>query len=128
MRPLWRRFHAERSLSQGKLGILATLASSGPSAAARLAESERISPQAVANAIRELEEMGLVERHPDPADRRRALVSITEAGRQCCAAECDAGQPWLVAAIDERLTDAERATLAAAVTLIERLADDEATR
>lgn len=125
MRPLWRRFTAERTLSHGKLGILGTLNRNGATAAARLAESERISPQAVATAIRELEELGLVQRQPDPDDRRRALVSLTPAGRERYATERDAAQPWLVAAIDQRLTAAERATLASAVELIERIGAEE---
>ena len=51
----------------GKVGILSHLEHRGPLAATDLAGLERISHQAVANAARELQNLGLVSRSPDPA-------------------------------------------------------------
>ena len=75
LRPLWRHLNAHRTLSMGKVGILSRLDRRGAMAATDLAALERISHQAVANAVRELEEMGLVSRSPDPDDRRRAGIA-----------------------------------------------------
>jgi len=47
-----------------------------------LAERLSITPQAVAQLVRELETMGLVERVPDPRDGRARLVRFTAKGRQ----------------------------------------------
>lgn len=121
LRPLWRRFHEHRTLSLGKVGILANLARDGALAATDLAGLERISHQAVANAVRELDELGLVSRNPDPADRRRTLVTITEPGRERLHAERAAGQDWLVHAVTDHLDTDERVALAATVPLLRRL-------
>ena len=121
LRPLWRQFNARRTLSLGKTGILAHLDRRGAMTATDLAGLERISHQAVANAVRELQELGLVSRSPDPADGRRTLVSLTDAGRERLRAELSAGQDWLTRAVADHLDDADRATLAAALPLLRRL-------
>lgn len=129
LRPLWRRLRAHKTLSMGKTGILNHLEQRGPLAATDLAGLERISHQAVANAVRELQDLGLVSRSPDPADGRRTLVSLTDAGRERLTAERAAGQDWLVDAVAGQLDADERATLAAAIRLLRRLdAGTEAER
>lgn len=105
----------------GKVGILSRLEQRGPMAATDLAPLERISHQAVANAAGELEKMGLVSRTPDPGDRRRTLVALTDAGRERLSTERLAGQDWLAHAVAEQLDDADRAALATAVPLLLRL-------
>ncbi|QGW26291.1 MULTISPECIES: MarR family winged helix-turn-helix transcriptional regulator [unclassified Dietzia] len=121
LRPLWRRFAEHRTLSMGKVGILARLDRLGALTATDLAAHERISHQAVAGAVRELEAMGLVSRNPDPSDGRRVLVSLTGSGRTRLVAERSAGQEWLIRAVTDELSESDRATLAAAVPLLVRL-------
>lgn len=121
LRPLWRRFNAHRTLSLGKVGILSHLAGRGPLTATDLAGLERISHQAIANAVRELEELGLIRRSPDPDDGRRVLVQLTDSGRERLRAEQSAGQDWLARSVADHLDDAERAALAAAIPLLRRL-------
>lgn len=127
LRPLWRRLGEHRTLSMGKVGILSRLDRHGALTATVLAAHERISHQAVAGAVRELEEMGLVSRSPDPADGRRVLITLTDSGRTRLVSERSAGQEWLVHAVTDELSESERATLAAAVPLIGRL-DTRGTR
>ena len=127
IRPLWRRFNEHRTLSLGKVGILSHLDRDGSMSATGLAALERISHQAVATAARELEELGLVSRSPDPADGRRMLVTITDQGRERLHLERTAGQDWLVRAVTDRLDADERAALAATVPLLNRLNSDDAT-
>lgn len=45
-----------------------------------LAAQLRVLPAAVSRSLRQLEDAGLAERVPDPADHRRALVRLTPAG------------------------------------------------
>lgn len=121
LRPLWRRFNAARSLSAGKLGILAQLDQRGALTVTDLSATERISHQAVATAVKDLASLGLVSRAPDPADGRRVVVTLTGSGRDRLAVERTAGQEWLISAIWTELDDDERAALAAALPLLRRL-------
>ena len=92
-----------------------------------LAGRERISHQAVATAARELEELGLVSRSPDPTDGRRMLLTITEQGRGRLGTELAAGQDWLLRAVTDHLDAEERAALAATIPLLTRLNSDTVT-
>ncbi len=72
-------------LSIGEFDVLAALRRSGephvmtPTALSRLL---MLSPAGMTNRVDRLEGAGLVERRPDPGDRRSSLVVLTKAGRQ----------------------------------------------
>jgi DNA-binding MarR family transcriptional regulator len=51
-----------------------------------LARGANMSPQAMGELVDELEELGYVERKPDPSDRRAKLIVLTPRGQQCIAA------------------------------------------
>jgi DNA-binding MarR family transcriptional regulator len=51
-----------------------------------LSEHLRIAPRSATEVIDALEERGLVERRPDPNDRRATLVTLTESGRSTSTA------------------------------------------
>lgn len=61
---------------------LATLDEFGPASQAQLSDRTRIYRSDLVAVLNELSDRGLVERTPDPADRRRNLVSLTGAGRR----------------------------------------------
>jgi DNA-binding MarR family transcriptional regulator len=73
--------------------------------------------------VQDLEADGLVERHPDAADRRRALVQLTAAGRQTLEAERGRREGWLAGAIAGELSGEEQRVLQQAVELLRRLGD-----
>ena len=54
----------------------------GPLTPSELAEIERVKRPTATRTLRLLEEAGLVDRTPDPADGRSALVSVNAAGRE----------------------------------------------
>lgn len=54
----------------------------GASRSVDLAQAAGIRPQSMMKIVHELEEMGLVERRPDPADSRAKLIDFTGPGRQ----------------------------------------------
>ncbi len=111
-----------QGLSAPQASALARIGKGEASSAARLAELEGVRPQSMATTIAALEELGLVTRAPDPADGRRQLVALTDAGREAESGNLDARREWLVQVIEERLTDEERRALIAAAALLERLA------
>ena len=51
-----------------------------------LARGANITPQAMGELVDELEDLGYVERRPDPTDRRAKLIVLTDRGRQSIAA------------------------------------------
>src|SRR6476661_9579396 len=51
-----------------------------------LARGANMSPQSMCELVDELEELGYVERRPDPRDRRAKLIVLTRKGRECIAA------------------------------------------
>ena len=57
----------------------------GPLSLSGLAEAVGVDAPYATLIVDSLEERGLVERQPDPADRRRKLVSLTPAGREAVA-------------------------------------------
>jgi DNA-binding MarR family transcriptional regulator len=54
----------------------------GPLSLSELAEAVRVDAPYATLIVDNLEERGLVERRPDPADRRRKLVALTSEGKE----------------------------------------------
>ena len=77
-------------LTSSETSALARLDRTGPTTSTDLARLERISPQSIGATVAALEERGLVTRQADPADGRRAILSLTESGQALLAppAEC----------------------------------------
>ncbi len=126
LRPLFRRLLQQRTLSLSKTGMLARLDAQGAATAAELAAAEQITAQAVAVALRELEDRGFVSRTVDPDDRRRVQVRLTDDGRDRLGEERARGTRWLERALRERLDDADRAALEAVVPVLQKLSETDA--
>ena len=55
-------------------------------AAAKLAEMEKVTTQSMSQILRHLAEGGYIERRPSATDRRKVHIAISDAGRQLQAA------------------------------------------
>jgi len=83
-----RRRIAERArlihpdLSPVAYSMLMALHDSGPQRASELVELFSIDKGAVSRQVQLLLELGLVEREPDPADRRAQILTVSDAGRE----------------------------------------------
>jgi DNA-binding MarR family transcriptional regulator len=122
---LGQRLRAERpagSQPLARLGVLAQLHLRGPASAGALADSAGVQPQTLTRTLAGLERDGLVSRQADPADRRRALLALTGAGRDALAGEMQQRDGWLGAAMASELTPTEQEILRLAGELMERLA------
>jgi DNA-binding MarR family transcriptional regulator len=89
-----RRGGDRHNVSQGQGRVLSLLAKSSPVSQKELAYLLGIRSQSLAELVSKLEKAGLVERQPDPNDRRTSLVDLTGDGRAAAeniAAEPDAG-------------------------------------
>jgi DNA-binding MarR family transcriptional regulator len=76
---------AEVGLQPGEFDVLATLRRSGEPymlSPTRLYEAAMISSGGMTDRLDRLERAGLVERRPDPKDRRGKLIALTDAGRR----------------------------------------------
>lgn len=62
--------------------VLATLEGFGPASQAALGRRSGIHLSDMVTAINELADRKLVERTPDPADRRRNIITLTAAGKR----------------------------------------------
>src|SRR5688572_14796277 len=76
------RQEAAGELSPSAGAALATIERHGPLTPSELAEVERVSRPTATRSLGCLVERGLVDRTPDPADGRSALVAITATGRE----------------------------------------------
>ena len=72
--------------------------------------------------IAALEQMGMVERKPHPADGRQINIELTAKGAAIRKIAKDAKQTWLAQAIAQ-LDEEEQATVFAAGEIIRRLAE-----
>jgi DNA-binding MarR family transcriptional regulator len=70
-----------------------------------------------------LEAMGAIRGEPDPSDGRQTLIALTPAFRKTVKASRAAKEDWLVRALQAQLSAQEQRELAAAVKLLQRLAD-----
>jgi DNA-binding MarR family transcriptional regulator len=117
-----RQAHAVGDVSLSGMSVLARLAADGPDSPGSIAELERVRPQAMATTLAGLEQRGLVRRAPHAVDGRRAVVTITDDGRDMLAERRTESMQRLADAIEE-FTARERGTLAAALPLLDRLAE-----
>jgi DNA-binding MarR family transcriptional regulator len=110
-----------QELTPSQLSVLSRLGKDGPASASDLAAAERIRPQSVAATLAVLEERGFVTRKPDPADRRRQLISLTRNGKALFDDRRRHSEEWLGRALEDRLTESERQTVIEAAALLEKL-------
>jgi DNA-binding MarR family transcriptional regulator len=119
---LMRRLRQEHGFPLSHGSVLGRLDREGPQSVSDLAGSERVRPQSMAQTVGDLENDGLVERRPDPDDRRRALVELTAHGREVLAGDRRRRDGWLAAGIAEDLSPEEQQQLAIGIELLRRLA------
>jgi DNA-binding MarR family transcriptional regulator len=110
-------------LSASTQAALASIERLGPITLGELAAVERVQPPSMTRIVARLEEWGYATRVVDPTDRRVARAAITDTGRALLARSRTRKDAYLARRVAE-LTDAERALLARALPLLERLQED----
>lgn len=106
-------------LTPSQSSVLSRLDKDGPASASELAAAERVRPQSMAAILANLRDADLIERHPDPEDGRRQVVSLTTAGRHRLQGDRKVRQEWLAQTLQDRCTEAERQTILKALALLD---------
>jgi DNA-binding MarR family transcriptional regulator len=118
-----RQLPAPGELTLPESSALRKLERGGPATVTALAKVEQISAQSMGATLSTLEARGLVKRQSDPADGRRAVMSITETGLSALSDKRSARIAQLARALAAGFTPEEIGQLMAAAPLIERLAE-----
>ena len=118
-----RQLPAPGELSLPESAALRKLERGGPATVTVLAKAEQISAQSMGATLSTLEARGLVKRQSDPADGRRAVMSVTQAGLSALSDKRSARIAQLARALTAGFTPEELGQLMAAAPLIERLAE-----
>jgi DNA-binding MarR family transcriptional regulator len=116
-----RRSAPAAELTGGVLALLATLHREGSLSAVALARAEGLQPQSLSRLLARMEADALIERSVDPQDGRRHVIALTGRGLGALDWAMTQRRRWLGSVIEERLTDAERATLVAAAETMLKL-------
>jgi DNA-binding MarR family transcriptional regulator len=103
--------------------VLHRLERDGPVTVSTLARAESVRPQSMRVTVASLEKMGLVSGEQDPTDGRQTFFSLTAACRETLRRSRAAREDWLLRALQAQLAPHERQQLAAAIDLLNRLAD-----
>jgi DNA-binding MarR family transcriptional regulator len=125
---LARRLRAQRAasgmteamLSETQLAALSALEVHHAMTPGELAEHEKVQPPSMTRVIAVLEDRDLVFRSPHPTDRRQVILTVTEEGRAMVQRVRRRKDAWLAQRLSE-LSAAERATLRAAMPILEKL-------
>lgn len=113
---------AGEGLSFLELAVLHRLDASGPASPGGLAGDEGVTGAAVAATLTHLDGQRLVTRSKAPEDGRRVVVTITPAGRRTLRHREAASLDRIEEVLRDRFSAADRARLAAAIPLLEKVA------
>lgn len=120
---LMRRLRSENRLPLTHGAVLGRLDREGPQSTVELAAAERVRPQSMGQVLGELEAQGFLSRRADPADGRRSMLELTEAGRRTLLEERGRRNGWLAQAIENDFSASEQEILTEALRLLARLAE-----
>lgn len=111
-------------LTRSQLNVLSRLDREGPATVSDLARAEGVRPQSMGATVAALEEAGLVRRDPDPDDRRKSPISLSDAAREQIATDRLIRQDWLQHALSREFSDAELERVREALGLLSRIVHD----
>ena len=121
-RRLRQKSDVEATASQ--ISALATIERLGPLTIGELSAAERVQPPSMTRIVAGLEGLDLIQRETDERDRRVARVRVTSLGQRLLERSRSKKDAYLAARLGS-LSDEERATLAHAADILERLLESD---
>jgi DNA-binding MarR family transcriptional regulator len=115
-------------LTPSQSSVLSRIDKEGPASASELAAAERVRPQSMAAILAALRAADLIQRHPDPQDGRRQVVSLTTSGRHRLQGDRKVRQEWLAQTLQDHCTEDERQTVLAGLALLDRAIEAATSR
>lgn len=122
---LARRLRQERAvdtMSDGQFAVLAALKINGPHTLTELAERENVTAPSMNRTVNCLEDSGWLSRTADASDRRKVILSATDAGRAVVDETVRRRNAWLEGALAD-FSPRQLAVLAEAADLMRTVAD-----
>ena len=117
------RQQTDADVTASQLSALSSLERGGPLTLGELSAAERVKPPTMTRIVTSLDELGLVTRTVDPADRRVARVEISDDGRRFIDRSRHSKDAYLAARL-AALGSSDRAALTGAITALEHLLDE----
>jgi DNA-binding MarR family transcriptional regulator len=111
-------------LTPTSVAALATIERHGPLTPSEIAEIERVKRPTITRTLGCLEREGLIDRSPDPTDKRSALVSVNGAGRERLRRLRKRKNAYLARRMRD-LSPEEVETLERAAEILERMREGE---
>jgi DNA-binding MarR family transcriptional regulator len=116
------RRHEVAGLTPTQLAALATVERAGPMRLGDLAAAEGIAPSTLTRLVTVLEDSGYVQRCADPKDARASTLAVTPGGHAMLERIRSENTVMLAQSL-RGLTPAQRSALAAALPVLEQLAE-----
>jgi DNA-binding MarR family transcriptional regulator len=113
----------DEGLTPTQASVLALIVGHGPVGLPELLRLEHLNPTMLSRVLGRLEELGLIDRSPDPDYLRSVSVSVTANGRTVHA-RIKAQRADAVSNAATRLSDRERQALIDALDALDHLADE----
>ncbi|MCV7105026.1 MarR family transcriptional regulator [Mycolicibacterium chitae] len=120
-----RRHRRAGGLTLSQIEVLGEISRSTVITPAVLGARLQVRAQSLTDSINDLEGSGLVSRRPDPQDRRRQLIELTDAGRRFLDEDRAQRDRWLHTMMAEHLSDLETNLLMLVSPILRKLADAE---
>jgi DNA-binding MarR family transcriptional regulator len=109
-------------LTPSQSAVLNRLHREGPATQGELAAAEHVRQQSMAATLGVLDELGYLARTPDPADRRRVVIGLSEAGSDTVRGILQHRDEWLAQTLVDALSPAELDAVTRALPLLQRVA------
>jgi len=121
-----RRHRPDNGLTLSQMEVLGEVSRSGMITPAELGARMHVRVQSLTDSINELTARGLISRRHDPADRRRQLIELTDAGIRLLEDDRAERYAWLQTTLQNTLSPLEVNLLLLTAPVLRKLADADA--